>query len=180
MKTWTLATMLVMGLGVCLVSSESDQPHDGVTVLNAVRNLKELIRVTDKPFKMDAVASTLCAAPSSARRDPNDVHQDYYCHVYISKAGLPVMKSGEGTYPEGTVVVKQKFADQRAKTVELYTAMRKRQPGYDPEHGDWEYSVVNAKATKVLSRGRTDSCIECHQPYAPTDYITRLYLSDEK
>ena len=31
----------------------------------------------------------------------------------------------------------------------------------------------------VLARGRIDSCIECHQQYAATDYVTRAYMKSK-
>ena len=57
--------------------------------------------------------------------------------------------------------------------------MRKMAAGYDPEHGDWEYAVLDGTNKRVLSRGRIDSCIECHRHYAETDFVTRSYLKQE-
>jgi hypothetical protein len=51
--------------------------------------------------------------------------------------------------------------------------------GYDPEHGDWEYAVLDGPNKRVLSRGRIDPCIECHRHYAETDFVTRSYLKQE-
>jgi len=81
---------------------------------------------------------------------------------------------------KGTVIVKQKFADRAATKTELYTVMRKMDDGYDADNGNWEYSIVDRSAAKVLSRGRTDSCIACHAPYARTDYVTRLYMKSTR
>jgi hypothetical protein len=52
--------------------------------------------------------------------------------------------------------------------------MVKREPGYDPAHGDWEY--VYAGADKAVTRGRLDSCIDCHFQVADKDYLFRTYL----
>jgi hypothetical protein len=57
--------------------------------------------------------------------------------------------------------------------------MVKRQPGYDPEHGDWEYFYVELaselpKRRPIKGRsatGRLANCIDCHSYTAETDYV---------
>lgn len=49
---------------------------------------------------------------------------------------------------------------------------------HDPDHGHWEYAVLNGKDKRVLARGRIESCIECHRNDASTDFVTRAYLND--
>ncbi len=158
------------------LQESNDQADDGLLVATA-KGVGKLDRITSHPVKMNPQVSTLCTAPAQAR--PQAPHGDYYCHVFITSGGANTIRSGEGNYPVGTVIVKQKFADAKGKSTELYTLMRKMEPGYDPEHSDWEYSVVNRKATQVLARGKIASCIECHQSYRETDFVTRVYLDDE-
>ena len=150
-------------------------------LVDAVSTIARMHRMTEQPFRMETQAAFLCVAParSSDNSAPGDPHHDYFCHVYITDDGVNTMKSGLGTYPVGTIIIKQKLADKQGKKIELYTLMRKMEAGYDPEHGDWEYSVVDKRAKTVLSRGRTDSCIECHQAHYETDYVTRAYLQRE-
>lgn len=169
----TAAIVLAL-LSCVLVSNAADITEDGL-IVEFAKNTAKLSRVTSKPFKMDAAAAFLCA-PAPRAKTPNEPHREYYCHVYIDEPGLKIMKTGDGLYPVGTVIVKQKFSDATAKSAELYTLMRKREQGYDPEHGDWEYSIVNRQATQVLARGRIESCIECHKAHEKTDYVTRQYM----
>ena len=58
--------------------------------------------------------------------------------------------------------------------------MRKMHAGYDTDHGDWEYSIVSIVdgKHKLFSRGKTKSCIVCHESYSDTDYVTRSYLHE--
>ena len=74
------------------------------------------------------------------------------------------------------MIVKAKLESEKSSDPVLYTVMRKMEKGYDAEHGDWEYAVLDGPNKRVLSRGRIDSCIECHKQYASTDYVTRAYV----
>ena len=121
---------------------------------------------------MDGVVAYNCRAPMQ----PVAPHGDFYCHVFVNEAGLDTMRTGQGQYPVGTVIVKQKFADDQGTETELFTVMRKMADGYDSENGNWEYSTVDRSAKNVLSRGRLESCINCHNAYEKTDYVTREYL----
>ena len=133
---------------------------------------RPLHRITNTSFRMSPAPATLCrAAPT--RRPP---HAGYHCHVFANEAALEPIRSGEGTYPVGSVIVKQKYYTRFAKQTVLFTIMRKMDGGYDDENGDWEYSVVNSAGTDVLLAGREQSCIACHKYYADTDFVSRVYL----
>ena len=136
-------------------------------------------RMTSVPFLMDDLASKLCA-PAVAVQDEHDPHAERYCHVYVNDIGKATLQSGNGRYPRGSVIVKQKYRDHQCTHTELFTLMRKVGNGYDQEHGDWEYAVVDGAAERVLSRGKIDSCIACHEDYQATDYVTRLYVSSSR
>ena len=173
----SVAVTSVFALGM-VVFAETDDSTGERLLIERVREVSKMHRVTEKPFKMIPAAAFDCVAPTRASKQTRTPHGDYFCHVFVDEAGRQTMTSGSGEYPVGTVIVKQKFADSRGKATELYTLMRKMEPGYDTEHGDWEYSIVNRKATQVLARGRIESCIECHKSYEQTDYVTRLYIPE--
>ena len=56
-------------------------------------------------------------------------------------------------------------------------AMIKRESGYDPAHGDWEYRYDRRwpEADKGVVWGKLASCIDCHA--RGTDYLFRPYLA---
>ena len=89
------------------------------------------------------------------------------------------MSTGRGTYPLGTIILKQKLFDAESKRVDFYTGMRKREKGYNPQAGDWEFFALDRKARMVTARGKIESCIGCHQAYAESDYVSRRYLRRE-
>jgi hypothetical protein len=88
-------------------------------------------------------------------------------------------KAGRSPMPAGTVVVKEKHQTEFAwDPPDEYGAMVKREAGYDPDHGDWEYLYVVRSPEKKVSRGRMQSCIDCHSIAKDTDYLFRTYLPD--
>lgn len=84
-------------------------------------------------------------------------------HVYITNEGHALFHRRHAAFPEGTIVLKQKFANRSTEVTELYTGMIKREKGYNPKAGDWEFFTANGDATAIVSRGRIDSCMDCHQ-----------------
>lgn len=133
---------------------------------------EKLVRVLDKPHGMSPSVALLCSMP----KNTEGPHFGKYYHVYITNPGLTILKEGKGTYPEGTVVVKEKFSDPEGKKTELFTAMVKREKGFNPDGGDWEYFVISGDSKKITQSGKIQSCMECHDTYSSTDYITRDYM----
>lgn len=107
-------------------------------------------------------------------------HGPHFKHSIVVRANPGAMeefKAGGTPLPVGTVVVKEKHADLLAKApLAEYGAMIKREPGYDPQHGDWEYLYVVRGPEKKVTRGRLESCIECHSHAKDKDYLFRTYL----
>jgi len=159
-------------------SSDDKRLTQMVTKVVSGDNKGKIHRVTKTPFKMHPSTTALCRIPTPVELAASnaEVHADRYCHVYVNEPALKPMRTGQGTYPEGSLIIKQKYSDVAGTKTELFTVMRKMPKGYDAENGDWEYSVINSTASKILSRGRTDSCIQCHTEYEHTDYVTRSYM----
>jgi hypothetical protein len=130
---------------------------------------RTLVRITAKPFP---VYSILCeGAP------PDDLHDGFWIHVYVTQKGRDTMMSGKGVYPKGTIILKQKFKDEAGTKTALFTGMLKREKGYDPEVGDWEFFVLNSEATAVRPARNIQSCIDCHAPFRASDFVSRRYLT---
>jgi cytochrome P460 len=130
------------------------------------------LRVTERPYRVEPVSTTLCRL--TGKGGP---HSDHWIHVYVTGDGQGVMRSGRGVYPEGTVILKQKFADAEGKKTELFTGMLKRRKGYNPEMGDWEFFVLDASHASVLAYGKIESCSECHASFKQTDFVSREYMA---
>ncbi len=97
----------------------------------------------------DSVVSRTVSRPHNLHEG---FHRTVFCNVYSNTLGIETLQPGVGEYREGSVIVKSKLKERKAKDVELFTVMRKMESGYDKDHGDWEYSVVDGKTHRVVSR----------------------------
>lgn len=136
----------------------------------------ELIRVTEKPHRVPNL-NTICR-----QLTPDEIsllttpHVDFWIHVFVTPEATNIIRSSKGVYPEGTIILKQKFLDAEAKQTEFFTGMRKRETGYNPDCGDWEFFTLDKTGTKVTARGKIDSCMDCHANFKETDFVSRKYL----
>ena len=93
--------------------------------------------------------------------------------VYTNRIGQPVFQGDSSLpFPSGTIIVKDTYyidKDQTKGRRWNITVMRKRNPGYDPEHGDWEY-VTAGPRKGVRHQGTMELCIDCHI-VADKDYV---------
>jgi hypothetical protein len=94
--------------------------------------------------------------------------------VYVNELGRPVALGGTALpYPAGTILVKESLgADGTGSKGELsnLTIMVKREGGYDPDNGDWEY-VMTTPATLVRMQGKLGMCINCHAAARDSDFV---------
>ena len=127
------------------------------------------------PLKLPERVIALCRPAASAGAVTNP-HRDRYFTVYVNDTGKRAMM-GDGTprFPRGSIIVKEKLASRNIRTAELLTVMVKRQRGFDPSGGDWEYGVLDGRAVKTLELGRLAHCKSCHSAQRRSDYVFRNY-----
>ncbi len=146
-----------------------------------LRNLESYVKITEQPFEMHDLTAAFCKAPPEPDAIPTNPHDPSYpktafCNVYVNAIAKDAMLSGRGTYPVGSLVIKSKLSTADDPKPDLFTVMQKMPKGYDKEHGDWKYFVIDGEAYRETASGRIDSCIGCHESYKTTDYVTRAYL----
>jgi len=61
------------------------------------------------------------------------------------------------------------------KRPELLTIMIKREKGFNPRCGDWEFRT--AGSSKQLNTGDVSKCVSCHLQVSKADYTFRTYVS---
>ena len=138
-------------------------------------------QVNAEPFYISAAADALCRAPTrqdyevERRQNP---HVGTYITVYVNNAGRGAMFSKEpGRFPEGSVIVKEKVGHySEGRAVLLYTLMTKREQGYNPEVGDWEFSVASGDGSRIEASGKLENCQRCHVTKQASDFVFRPYL----
>lgn len=157
---------------LALVAIASAAPEDA-ELLKLVHERGALEKITPKPVDMEGNAAARCAPAKPLESGPHAAAQIL---VYANDlAALPIFDPW-GKFPVGSLVLKEKLHKDTAEPT-LFTGMWKREAGYFPETGDWEFFTVDAKAEKVLERGKLDSCAKCHQNYPNGDCITKLYAT---
>jgi hypothetical protein len=140
---------------------------------------KDWARVNPEPAVFHSRIAMLCALPTPGQRkmEEGNPHRDKFVTVYVNDAGRRAMlEELRPRFPVGSLVVKEKLAARDSAEPELLSAMFKREAGYDPGGGDWEYLVLDGRGREVKARGKLESCRACHQTVADTDFVARNYL----
>ncbi len=136
-------------------------------------------RVTPKPLRLPDPTAALCAMPAPASINP---HRQFWFNVFVNKPGEAAMSRAKSpTFPVGSVIVKEKLKAATAKAPSLRTIMIKREEGFDPKAGDWEYLVIGEKGEVTRDRIGTGEpvfahCRSCHEKVKDSDYVFRTYL----
>jgi hypothetical protein len=143
-----------------------------------IQGYRNWTKVNPQPLNMDVAVAALCAAPpSSARANDKNPHLHKFITVYVNDVGRrAMMEEREPKFPQGSVIVKEKLPAQDSETPELLTVMIKREKGFNPETGDWEFMVTNGAGSVAQARGKISSCQSCHINMGATDFIYRTYL----
>jgi len=129
------------------------------------------------PFRVSPAVAALCAAPTARNVSPH-LTPDSYIDVYVNTAGRRAMFTpGPLSFPEGTIIVKEKRKGGGEIEPELLTVMLKRSRGYNAETGDWDFAVLDGKASTVQAQGKLENCMQCHKTVAASDYVFRPYVS---
>ncbi len=160
------------------ISAEKcDEPEGVLTRLSKYRTWR---LVNPSPVKMEPDVAALCAAPPPAHPRPASPHRNKFISVYVNDVGQrAMMTERHPEFPQGSLIVKEKLGNKESQAPELLTVMLKREHGYNPKNGDWEYMVLDGAASKIVERGRMASCSSCHAAYSDTDFVTRIYLPDD-
>jgi hypothetical protein len=108
------------------------------------------------------------------KRNP---HAATYITVYVNNAGRKAMFAKElKRFPEGSIIVKEKIENSsEGRTPLLYTIMTKRESGYNPAVGDWEFSVVSGNGTQLEASGKLENCQACHITKSDSDFVFGPY-----
>jgi hypothetical protein len=159
----------------------------GTSAEAVARDYAKLTLVTPKAVLVNPEMAMYCRGVSQADVERARKTQGPHAHTRIrifmnagAAEAFELRRKDESpspaVYPVGSIVVKEKKGESiyggqagRSKTHDGVGGMIKREKGYDPEYGDWEYFYFEDPA-KVES-GRIASCVACHAGAATTDYV---------
>jgi hypothetical protein len=135
--------------------------------------------VTDKPVQIGpALWVADCRGPTpeeAAEAKRHGPHASYSIVVRVSPEANGAFREGK-PLPIGAIVVKEKYEDAQASgPLHEYAVMVKREAGYNPGGGDWEYSYVTLAPQRKVTQGRLANCAGCHLSARENDYLFRSY-----
>jgi Cytochrome P460 len=162
-------------------SNAAARPFPGNSV-KEIAGYRDWFKVNQTPEVMQSRTAVLCAAPSGGMSTygPANPHHEKYITVYVNELGRKaMMEEAKPSFPEGSVIVKEKLPDKSSQTPELLTVMIKRGKGFNSDSGDWEYMVTDGSGTKVAAQGKLENCQGCHQANRGKDYVFRTYLPSD-
>lgn len=132
-------------------------------------------KVNPTPVRMGDQLVVLCAAPPPARTA--SIHAAKYITVYTNEIGRKAMSDPKmaTAFPTGSIIVKEKLPSIDSRKAELLTVMVKREKGFAPDDGDWQYFVADPTG-KITARGKdVEACAKCHRDAAKTQFVFRTY-----
>ena len=147
----------------------------------SVAGYKQWKKVNPEPYNADILTWTSCTRiVFSPKINVSDPHMNKYISVFVNPEGETAMtEQKKMKFPVGSVIVKEKLTAYESLSPVLLTVMRKREKGYDPSAGDWEYAVFNGEGTQIQAQGKLQNCQKCHAKWKDQDFVSRAYLPYE-
>jgi hypothetical protein len=163
-------------------SSNETGASQGPNVDHVARNYAQLQLVTKTPIEVDQHFAMLCIGIQQVHVDEArkraGPHALTAIRIFMNDLAYDAFHKAAATYPFGSVIVKVKrgleyflntSSRSKATTPDGVGGMIKRAPGYDPDHGDWEYFYFDDKSR--IESGRIATCVQCHQAAAAKDHV---------
>ena len=169
-----LPAVAMLGCSVASQTSPAGQDKD----LATLASYRKWTLVNPKPQLMEPLAALSCAIIPGRQEGSPHLHK--YINVFVNPVGREAMMSKQTPkFPVGSMIVKEKHGSVESMMPEVLTVMIKREAGYNPESGDWEYLVLDGAASRIVERGKLTRCSSCHDAYERSDFVTRTYLPRE-
>jgi hypothetical protein len=152
--------------------------------VSEIHGYRDWTKVNPQPVPITSeLVAALCRAPTpiniahDAQRSP---HAGRLITVYVNELGRQAMMTERNPqFAVGSVIVKEKLLPDKKDAPELLTVMLKRERGYNPASGDWEYMVINGAGTKIEARGKLENCQGCHVSMKESGFVYRSYAPSE-
>lgn len=110
-------------------------------------------------------------------RPPKNQHESTtFAKIFANELAASVIKDAKPVFPAGSIIVREKLLKADDVNPELVTVMVKREKGFSPKSGDWEYFVLSGDLAKIKEQEKAGSCSKCHTQAKETDYVFREFL----
>lgn len=171
--------LLLLPAATLLAASQSQKNSSPPKLPYDLDQYKRWHLVNPEPQYITSAADELCRSVTARASGP---HANTFISVFVNSVGKNAMATG-GKFPEKSVIVKQKqHMNVRDSKMQpgIATVMIKREKGFNPDCGDWEFAVLDTNKTTFLNRGKLANCMSCHRGQAKEDFTFRTYLSMSK
>ena len=98
-------------------------------------------------------------------------HGENWVGIYANDIAAQTYRDAGPSYEECAAIVKALYTDIDGSAVRKLTIMVKMPAGYDPDNGDWWYGDSESTGSGILSGGRREDCMSCHEVARETDYV---------
>jgi hypothetical protein len=175
-KSVWLITVLI------LVSCESKTPQVSNPIPVESSPFSSWPTVTKQPVQVSLGLWGLCrnltpeeSKKMDAEAKAHGPHARYSIIVRANPEAVAAFRN-DRPLPTGAVVVKEKYMGMPPSgRLQGYAVMTKREAGYYPDGGDWEYEYVNLRPERKETRGRLANCATCHASAKERDFLFRSY-----
>jgi hypothetical protein len=96
-------------------------------------------------------------------------HDGFYIRVFANAEAEEAYLNGEYPFAPGAQLVKGEYDDDECSALERASGMLKREPGSDPELGDWRWQRAKASG-ELMATPAPRSCAGCHESCESRDY----------
>lgn len=101
-------------------------------------------------------------------------HRGDWVLSYLNEEAAAAVADWPGEFPDGSILVKEQYADEAGATLNGHTVMWKIS-GYDPEHGDWFWAAFGPSG-ETTKQGKDEYCWGCHQQSASAaDWVVTAF-----
>lgn len=112
----------------------------------------------------------------TAQKNPHEKGNQTFARIFANEPALAEINKAEPHFAAGSIIVREKLARENDATPEVVTVMIKRENGFSPKTGDWEFFVLEGTLEKVEKRETIGSCAKCHAQAEKTDWVFKSYL----
>ena len=113
--------------------------------------------------------------------DQNADHPVELGPVFANDLAIQAISGKSKLFPVGSVLVREKLAKKGDTLPQLLAVMIKRESGFNPAGGDWQFLVTNGSKTKVKLKQKSGECLACHYSAKDTDFVhPLLWVANEQ
>jgi hypothetical protein len=168
---WAVVILLILNVLVGCASGAGPAAPDPMAEIEGYERWETL---TDAPRDVSSFILTMCAMPSPEQMAfaESEHGQSRKVWDYVNEKGLTVIRQdGERTFPAGSIIVKEKFAIGDTDEPTALGIMIKREAGFNPDGGDWEFLYWDKDEGLMHDSDYDNHCQSCHEQASTTDFV---------